>query len=89
MTPGASISDCIGGLGGKGGKLGGGGSGGKTLAAVSSLSPGVSLEVPAASMSLDFGGNPGGGGGGGRTTEGCNCKQGYIRPSHKGQYPNV
>jgi len=70
MTPGASISDCIGGLGGKGGKLGGGGSGGKTLAAVSSLSPGVSFEVPAASMSYDFGDNPGGGGGGGNTTKG-------------------
>jgi hypothetical protein len=37
----------------------------------------VSFEVPAASTSLDFGGNPGGGGGGGRTTEGC--KEGYIR----------
>jgi len=86
MTPGASISDCIGGLGGKGGKLGGGG-GGKTLAAVSSLSPGVSFEVLAASMSVDFGGKPGGRGGGGRTTEGC--KQGYIRPSHKGQHPNI
>jgi hypothetical protein len=83
MTPGDSISDCI---GGKGGKLGGGG-GGKTLAAVSSLSPGVSFEVPAASMSYDFGDNPGGGGGGGSTTEGC--KQGYIRQSHKGQYPNI
>lgn len=72
MTPGASISACIGGLGGKGGKLddcGGGGGGGKTLAAVSSLNPGASFEAPADSMSFDFGCNPGGGGGGGRTTE--------------------
>jgi len=79
MAPGATISGCNRGLGGKGGKFDdcGGGGGGKTLAAVSCLNPGVSFEVPAASTSFDFGGNPGGGGGGGRTTDGC--KEGYIR----------
>lgn len=82
MTPGASISGCNGGLGGKDCKFDdcGGGGGGKTLAAVSCLNPEVSFEVPAASISFDFGGNPGGGGGGGRTTEGCK--------NHKGQHPN-
>jgi hypothetical protein len=83
MTPGANISGCNGGLGGKGGKFDdcGGGGGGKTLAAVSCLNPGMSFEVPAASMSFDFGGNPGGGGGGGRTTEGCN--EGKTRSASK------